>query len=158
MFRRKKNVQHLSENRGLFQQVGDRLLKRQHQLANWMQAKTRHWKRRQQKAFLFILCIILGGMSTYRILELFDDQAAAAPSVLVKQQPIPSLIYPPEPAPSLPVQSDATVFQRFRKRLDSLLKTQEGRRQYEEFIKKRPGFFDSLARAEKLSTQSFPHH
>lgn len=158
MFKRKKNIQPLSERPAPFQQIGDRLLKKQHQLARWMQVKTRHWKRGQQKVFLLILCLILGGMSTYRILELFSNHGTSAPSDLVKQQPLPSLIHPTAPTPVPSAQSDTTVFRRFHRHLDSLLKTQEGRRQYQQFLKNRPGFLDSLAFAEKLSDQLFPQH
>ena len=157
MFNRKKIPNRLSPAPGLFYRINSRIQEKLHQLADWMQKKTRHWKAKQQRCFLFILCLIMGGTSTYRLLELFDDRKDAAAATIIKPQPLPLPVIPQD----LPAQSsivDTSIFSHFRSYLDSLLKTPEGRNIYNDFLKKRPGFMDSLAFAEKTLKQSFPNH
>lgn len=113
-------------------------------------------KKKQQKIFLFVLCLVLGGTSTYRIVELFEGQESISTSNKIRQQPLPRLIRPSEPV-TFPMITDTAVFSRFRVFIDSLFETPEGRKQYEQFLKERPGFLDSLAFAEKISKQSFPN-
>lgn len=156
MFNRKKKSHRLSPVASLFYRINSRVQSKQHQLADWMQRKTRHWKAKQQRCFLFILCLLMGGTSTYRLLVLFDNRVATS-TPIAKQQQLPLPVILPEPlAYSAP--SDTSVFSRFRNYLDSLLETSEGRKVYKDFLKKRPGFMDSLAFAEKTLKQSFPNH
>ncbi|MBX2924733.1 MAG: hypothetical protein KF746_21200 [Chitinophagaceae bacterium] len=51
--------------------------------------------------------------------------------------------------------TDTLVFNRFRKALDSLQQTPEGRKAYEDFVLQHPGFLDSLSNAEDLIKKTF---
>ncbi|MBZ4188901.1 hypothetical protein [Niabella beijingensis] len=156
MFKIKRRIQKLGTQSDLFHQIGKRSAKGQRDCAEWMHRKTRHWEKKQQKIFLFVLCLVLGGTSTYRIVELFEGQESISTSNKIRQQPLPRLIRPSEPV-TFPMITDTAVFSRFRVFIDSLFETPEGRKQYEQFLKERPGFLDSLAFAEKISKQSFPN-
>ncbi|WP_300601920.1 hypothetical protein [Niabella sp.] len=149
MLKRKKSIQGIKVYRNPFQRVKEKVIAQQHQLADWMQRKTRHWKKKQQKIFLFILCLVLGGSSIYRVLELFEEKTNPTVLNMVNQQSNPPIA---PPAPMMhPTVRDTNIFYRFRSHIDSLLRTPEGRRRYDEFLKERPGFLDSLAFAEKIS-------
>ncbi|MCD2424412.1 hypothetical protein LQ567_16650 [Niabella pedocola] len=156
MFNRKKKSYRLLPTAGLFYRINSRIQNKQHQLADWMQKKTRHWKAKQQRCFLFILCLLMGGTSTDRLLELFDDRMDTS-TPITKQQQLPLPVIPAE-SPAYSSPADTFIFSRFRNYLDSLLETPEGRKVYKDFLKKRPGFMDSLVFAEKTLKQSFPNH
>lgn len=158
MFNRNKRIPKLRPSTGLLQAISLRLQSIQRRWADRLQEKTKHWQPRQQKRFLFILCLVMGSCSTLSILKLFRPASnVAMSSGLSTPEPLPPLIHP---APELPAPdvTDTMVFHRFRQHLDSLIRTPEGKKQYERFLKERPGFMDSLDFAEKLSRQSFPHH
>lgn len=158
MFKQKKKRTHNPNKTGLRQAVSSRLLAMQHKWADWMQTKTRHWQPRQQKRFLFTICLVMGSFSTLSFLQLFKHHTETATSRRMKTpQPLPPLIHLPL-EPAMPVLANTTVFRRFREYIDSLVQTPEGKKKFEQFLKERPGFMDSLAYAEKMTQQSFPHY
>ena len=158
MFKRKKKGIEGSHNDGMIQAAASRLQVMQRKWADWMQRKTRHWKPSQQKRFLFIICLVMGGFSTLSLLQLFTSRSGQAASRgLTAPQPLPPLIQL-LPDPAMPPAADTMVFHHFRKHIDSLMQTSDGKKKFEQFLKERPGFMDSLAYAEKMLQQSFPHY
>lgn len=158
MFTRKRKRIDSSHANAMMQAASSRLQMMQRKWADWMQVKTRHWQPREQKRFLFILCLVMGGFSTLSFLQLFKPRPdVAASRGLTAPQPLPPLIHL-LPDPAMPVVADTMVFRRFRQYLDSLMQTSDGKKKFEQFIKERPGFMDSLAYAEKMVQQSFPHY
>lgn len=158
MFKRNKKITNLQRTPGILQIIALRLQSLQRRWADQLQAKTRHWKPRQQKRFLFIFCMVVGSYSTLCLLQVFRPVSDATTTTgFSTPEPLPQLIHPP-PEPSMPATTDTMIFHRFRQHLDSLVRTSEGKKLYDRFLKERPGFMDSLAFAEKLSQQSIPHH
>lgn len=98
----------------------------------------------------------MGGFSTLSFLQLFKPPLdAPASRGIAAPQPLPTLIHQPL-EPTITVVADTMIFYRFRQFIDSLVQAPEGKRKYEQFLKERPGFMDSLAFAEQMSRQSFP--
>lgn len=158
MFKQQKKTWHILRSSSLSRNVTLRLQVVQRRWADWMQARTRHWQTKQQKRFLFILCLVMGGCSTHGLLQLFNHSPEVVKSSgFTTPSPLPPLVYS-TPDPTMPTVIDTAIFRRFRQHLDSLLKTPGGKEKYELFVKQRPGFMDSLAFAEQLLQQSFPHH
>ena len=154
MFRRRQQFRIPGQRDALMQKIRRQIFAVQCKLATWMQHRTRNWTKRQKMIFLFLLCLLLGGMSIYRVVDTFDSKKEVDSVKLIRQQPLP-LIIPAAPDP-LPVVIDTAAFRRFRRDMDSLMKTPEGRIRYHQFKKQRPGFMDSLTYIEKLTKQSFP--
>lgn len=130
----------------------------QRKWAVWMECKTRHWTKRQQKTFMFLLCLVIGGFSTSSLLSFFRERNNAQINHLSSPSSLPLMpsIYPPAQPPDQN-NLDTAVFSRFRKHLDSLRQTPSGRKTVDSFLLARPGFLDSLAFAEKSFQPLFPH-
>lgn len=122
---------------------------------NFLNRKARGWTRRQQKCFLFSVCMVMGGLSTLSLSGIGSDvnHGGAKPFTVVAPF-IRSPIIPNDVTENI-YYTDTLVFYRFRKALDSLRQTSDGRKIYEDFIRQRPGFFDSLTNAEKLFKKTF---
>lgn len=158
MFNRKKKAPGTSKPNRFYHILLNYIVRLQHKWSIWMQTKTKHWKSTHQKRFLFFLCLVLGGGSTHSLLQLFKkDPISTFNSAPPTPKPLPQLIHPlPQTFPVS--KSDTQVFKRFHRYLDTLNQTPEGKHLYQQFLIARPGFMDSLAFAEKLFNQTFPHY
>lgn len=155
MFQRKKKIPSLPHSSIVATALYKWIIQLQHKWAGVLHSKTRHWNRGQQKRFFFIVCLVIGGLSTRSLISVFRKEALRNPS-FSKPTPMLPPLTPPENQQNITAH-DTLIFLEFRKTLDSLLQTPEGRATYETFLQQRPGFMDSLAVAEQLLKQSFPH-
>lgn len=129
----------------------------QRNCSDFLNRKTRRWNRRQQKCFLFIVCMVMGGLSTLSLVGIRSSTYTEG----VKGSTIVAPVIRPSITPNNVTGSiyhaDTPVFYRFYKALDSLQQTPEGRKAYENYLRQHPGFLDSLANAEKSIIKIFPY-
>lgn len=131
----------------------------QQRCADILNQKTRNWTRRKQKYFLFIVCMVMGGVCTLSLWGALSinyvDTQRSRPFTTVVPATRPPVTWRGIPKTASP--ADTLIFLRFRKALDSMLQTPEGRIAYRTFLQQHPGFPDSLANAEKLLKQAISH-
>lgn len=124
------------------------ILKVQRKWADKMQEMVSKWSIRRKKTYFILFCVLSGG---YSVCVLFQTFLAKAPEVSVKQVTIPQKIALPPSSEAMPRLSvaDTIAYRHFRKVIDSLSQTTEGRQQLHDFFQKRPGMVDSLQMLEK---------
>jgi len=124
------------------------ILKVQRKWADKMQEMVSKWSIRRKKTYFILFCVLCGG---YSVCVLFQTFLAKAPEVSVKQVTIPQKIALPPSSEAMPRLSvaDTIAYRHFRKVIDSLSQTTEGRQQLHDFFQKRPGMVDSLQMLEK---------
>lgn len=158
MFLRKNKKTSTSDRISLSHVVSKQLHLLQRKWAFWMQRKSRHWTKCQQKTFMFLLCLIVGGSSTSSLLSFFRQHNSRQSSYVSIPAPLPLVPfnYPPS-SPANQNNLDTAVFTQFRKQLDSMKQTKCGRKTIDSFLRARPGFLDSLAFAEKSAHTIISH-
>lgn len=156
MFKRKKGSPEQNRKIAPLNWIATYIRWLQLQTVSWLHRKTLHWKQREQKRLLFLLCLFMGGCSTHSLLQFLSPRSSADPP-FSKQQPLPELIYSSRDLPMQYGLNDTAIFLSFRRHIDSLNITPEGRKLVEQFTRQRPGFMDSLLQVESLLKYSFTH-
>lgn len=128
----------------------------QKRYATFLNQKVRNWNRRQQKCFLFIICTVMGGISTHMLVNIVIPDKKPNNAFSLSTPSIKPPVMPRGINWSAPLR-DTIIFHRFRKAIDSIQQTPEGRKAYMDFLQQHPGFLDSLANAEKLLKQTIHH-
>lgn len=129
------------------QKIAETILLVQKKFADAMYSITKKWKAKQQLIFLYMLCLVLGGLSVIAIIKPFNDKK----NFLEKPASIrlPKLIRPNEDQGVI-TDKEITKIHLFKQRMDSLNKTKSGKLKTEQLFKRRPGLFDSLEMVEQL--------
>lgn len=119
----------------------------QKRFADGMSAVTKKWKAKQQLIFLYLVCLVLGGLSIIAVIKPFNDKK----NTLEKPSSIhfPKLVQPKE-YKIIITDNEITKIHALKQRLDSLSKTKEGKLKTEQLFKRRPGLFDSLEMVEQM--------
>lgn len=125
------------------------ILKVQRKWADKMQKIESRWSIRRKKAYCVVFFVLSGGYSVCVLLQTFMSKA---PEVSVRQVTTPQKIALPPSSEAMPRLSvaDTIAYRHFRKVIDSLSQTTEGRQQLHDFFQRRPGIVDSLQVLEKL--------
>ncbi len=123
------------------------ILSIQKRFADTMSATTKKWKTKQQWIFLYLFCLILGGLSVVAVIKPFKEKTStfSKPASIH----IPELLKPDEDKIII-TDNEITKIHLFKQRLDSLSKTKDGKIKVEQFVKSRPGLFDSLKMVEQI--------
>ena len=126
------------------------ILKVQKKFANVLGQISASWKTKQQLIFLYLVCIVLGGLSVVAIIKPFNKNA---PNSLNKPSAIktPRNIYSNEDQHSVRItENEIRQVHVFKHTLDSLSKTDDGKIKVNKLLNKRPGLIDSLEMVEQL--------
>lgn len=118
--------------------------------------RTAHWSARAKRLFLAGVILSFGGHATFILIGTItgsaDPSAPRWDRMKLPRMPPSKDTYS---APPLNAEDTLQILG-FRRLLDSLQATPEGRRQVDDFLRARPGFLDSLHQAEQLLNRSFP--
>ncbi len=123
------------------------ILSIQKKFADVMAKVSSTWKTKQQWIFLYLVCLVLGGLSVVAIIQPFRNKN----NILPKPSSIhlPKLLQPDKEKVII-TDNEITRVHAFKQRLDSLSKTKEGKIKVDKFFNQRPGLFDSLEKVEQL--------
>lgn len=149
---RKKNMKSTVLQQQLRSKVADAVSRIQLRCAHWLNAWTSKWTVCQKKVFLTLLVAVLGSYSTMTAIRVFTGTATGPP--LVRSE----TVMPVRARPSLKVtapapfsfETERDIVRTLRRRLDSLASDPSTRAEYEEFVRNRPGWLDSLAALERI--------
>ncbi len=147
MFRKNKIKEDSKFTNAAAGKIAKGILSIQKRFADTMSATTKKWKTKQQWIFLYLVCLILGGLSVVAVIKPFKEKA----STFLKPASIhiPKLLKPDEDKIII-TDNEITKLHLFKQRLDSLSKTKDGKIKVEQFVKRRPGLFDSLKMVEQM--------
>ena len=129
--------------------VANGILKVQQKFANALEKISASWKTKQQWIFLYMVCLVFGGLSLVAIIKPFNKKSQ---NILSKPAAIktPRMI-PDKNQNSVTITNDEIrQVHVFKHSLDSLSKTEEGKIKVKNFLTHRPGLMDSLAMVEQL--------
>ena len=123
------------------------IIKLQQQFASAMLRVSAKWKVKHQMVFLYLTCLILGGLSVITVIKPFKEKrnSFSRPGSLK----VPKLFNADENKVVI-TDNEMNMIHAFKLRLDSMSKTPAGKTKVEQMYKGRPGLFDSLERAEEL--------
>lgn len=119
----------------------------QQRCSEWMNMKSKRWTPRQTKFYLMIFCLSFVVISSVMLWDPFGLNPKKNILRVDKMPVLPAMPHMPEVIFS---QKDRKVITAFRSYLDSLQTTGEGRLQYDQLAKERPGLLDSLKIIEHL--------
>lgn len=115
--------------------IASGILKSQNGFAKYMYSLTKNWKRKQQWIFLYLVCLVFGGLSIVAIVNSFKtkepDQAIIPKSISVPR--------------NIHQQNNEFIITE-----KEFQKVQEYKRKYPNLQKERPGLFDSLSLIEQV--------
>lgn len=129
--------------------IANGILKIQEKFAKGLAKISNSWKTKQQWIFLYLVCLVFGGLSILAITKPFNKKAQ---NILSK----PAAIKTPKNIPNheLPsvIITDNEIRQvhAFKHSLDSLSATTEGKIKVNKLLSQRPGLLDSLEMVEQL--------
>ncbi len=123
------------------------ILSIQERFADTMSATSKKWKTKQQWIFLYLVCLIPGGLSVVAVIKPFKEKIStfSKPASIH----IPKLLKTDEDKIII-TDNEITKLHLFKERLDSHSKTKDGKIKVEQFVKRRPGLFDSLKMVEQM--------
>ncbi|MCK7559426.1 hypothetical protein MKQ70_32440 [Chitinophaga sedimenti] len=142
--RKNKKPEQQRELRPALSKFLDAIKDRQQRLALRLNNKTAHWTKKQQYQFLFGLLVISG---LFIITSLFVKWPKTGHTRPNKTHVVLPRKWSADPIPYN--HQDSAVFVAFRKNLNHLLSTQEGRARIRADIQLRPGLLDSIYTAER---------
>jgi len=115
--------------------IANSILKTQNWFAINLQQVTKSWKQKQQWIFLYLVCLVFGGLSIVGIVNSFKASDETK-SIIPKQISTPKNIYRRDKA--------------FLITENEFQKVQEYKQTHPNLIKERPGLFDSLTLIEQV--------
>ncbi|MET6999427.1 hypothetical protein [Chitinophaga defluvii] len=129
------------------------ILRIQYGWADFMHSKTMQWSRKEKIIFLVIITGVFSIINVCILLDVFSNRTNTGEEI--RSSPMPVLFM--QHHREFPRQEviDTLAIYEFRKAIDSLRATPEGRKVYEDFARERPGFLDSLAYIEQHIRQPF---
>ena len=106
------------------------------------------WRPKQQWIFLYLVCLVFGGLSIVSIIKPFNRKAQ---SILTKPSAIKTPRNIPDEQSSVKItDNEIRHVHAFKHQLDSLSATTEGKIKVKIFLTRRPGLLDSLEMVEQL--------
>ena len=127
---------------------------KQTKLAGFLNRKTEGLSTRGKKAFLFAVCLVLGGMSLYLMVKPFWHPMKPDASLKPKAISVPEHanktgdenLYPHV----LVTEEDMKEVRNFKRYMDSLKNSGKGRPLYDSILKARPGLMDTVGMLEEM--------
>ena len=129
--------------------VANGILKVQQKFANALEKLSASWKAKQQWIFLYMVCLVFGGLSVVAIIKPFNKRSQ---NILSKPAAIktPRMI-PDENRNSVTItDNEIRQVHIFKHTLDSISKTNDGKIKVKNLLARRPGLMDSLEKVEQL--------
>lgn len=123
------------------------ILSVQKRFADAMSATTKKWKTKQQWIFLYLICLILGGLSAVAVIKPFEEKTSTFLKPISIH--IPKLLKPEEKKIII-TDNEIMKVHAFKQRLDSLSKSKEGKIKVDKFFNERPWLFDRLEKVQQL--------
>jgi hypothetical protein len=114
--------------------IANAILKSQRLFATTLESLTTKWKQKQQWMFLYMVCLLFGGLSVVAVVNSFKVEPNSK-SVLPKSITVPKNIYKGDN----PFRITENEFQQ----------VQEYKRKHPNLLKERPGLYDSLTLIEQ---------
>jgi len=114
--------------------IANKILKSQRWFASNLERLTKKWKQKQQWVFLYLVCLLFGGLSIAAVVNAFKVSANSK-TIMPKSIAIPKNIY----QGNNPFLITENEFQQ----------VQEYKRKHPNLLKERPGLFDSLILIEQ---------
>jgi hypothetical protein len=114
--------------------IANSILKSQRWFATNLEGLTAKWKQKQQWIFLYMVCLLFGGLSIGAIVNSFKTPANSK-ALMPKSITVPKNIYKEDKA--------------FLITENEFQKVQEYKHTHPDLLKKRPGLFDSLTLIEQ---------
>jgi hypothetical protein len=115
--------------------IANSILKSQNGFAKYMYSLTRNWQQKQQWIFLYLVCLVFGGLSIVAIVNSFKTKEPDK-TIIPKSISIPRNIHQ---------QNNEFVITE-----NEFQQVQEYKRKYPNLQKERPGLFDSLSLIEQV--------
>jgi len=115
--------------------IASGILKSQNGFAKCMYSLTKNWKQKQQWIFLYLVCLVFGGLSIVAIVNSFKTQEPDK-AIIPKSISVPRNIHQ---------QNNEFIITE-----NEFQKVQEYKRKYPNLQKERPGLFDSLSLIEQV--------
>ena len=129
--------------------VASGILKTQQKFANALGKISASWKTKQQWIFLYMVCLVFGGLSTIAIIKPFNKKPRnnlSKPAAIKTVRSIPD-----EKAYTVRItDNEIQHVHAFKHTLDSISKTAEGMIKVKNLLASRPGLMDSLEMVEQL--------
>jgi hypothetical protein len=121
--------------------IANIILRAQRKFANVLEKKSLTWKTKQQWIFLYMVCLVFGGLSVVAIIKPFDKKAS---NILSKPAAIKTPRMIPDDNQISPRITDDEIkrVHDFKQSLDSTTK--------KKLLIQRPGLMDSLDMVEQL--------
>lgn len=133
--------------------VARTILRIQYGWADFMHSKTLQWSKKEKIIFLVLVTGIFSITNVCILLNVFSKKDNTGEEI--RSTPIPILFMQHHRELPRQIVIDTLAIYEFRKAIDSLRATPEGRKLYEDFAKERPGFLDSVAYIEQHIRQPF---
>lgn len=114
--------------------IANGILKSQNGFAKYMFSLTKDWKQKQQWIFLYLVCLVFGGLSIVAIVNSFKIKEQDK-AIIPKSISVPKNIHQ---------QNNGFVITE-----NEFQQVQEYKRKYPKLQKDRPGLFDSLSLIEQ---------
>jgi hypothetical protein len=130
--------------------IANGILKTQEKFANVLDKISNSWKPKQQWIFLYLVCLVFGGLSILGITKPFNKKTQ---NILSKPSAIktPINIHSNYDLPSVIItDNEISQVHAFKHSLDSLSATAEGKLKVNKLLNQRPGLLDSLEMVEQL--------
>lgn len=116
--------------------IANGIFKTQKNFSDFLSRISASWKRQQQFIFLYMICIVFGGLSIVAIIKPFNKNSLPRPAAIK----IPRNIH--ENSSVTITENEFRQVQNFKMSLDSVSK--------KKFLVERPGLMDSLEMVEQL--------
>ena len=118
--------------------IANAILKLQGKFADKLDMASASWKRKQQWIFLYMICVVFGGLSTVCVIQSFDkSKKGLSKPAAIK---VPRNIYKERSVKI--TENEFKKVQAFKRSLDSASK--------KKLLEERPGLMDSLEMVEQL--------
>lgn len=129
--------------------IANAILNTQKKFAVSLEKISASWKPKQQWIFLYLVCLVFGGLSFISIIKPFNKKTG---NILSKPSAIktPRMIPDDEQHAVSITDNEIRQVHLFKHSLDSLSKTADGKIKVDRLMKRRPGLMDSLEMVEQL--------
>lgn len=129
--------------------IANTILRIQRKFAEVLEKKSISWKAKQQWIFLYLVCLVFGGLSVVAIIKAFNKKAS---NILSKPAAIktPRMIPDENRSTVMITDNEIRKVHIFKHTLDSLSKTDYGKIKVKNLLERRPGLMDSLEMVEQL--------
>lgn len=148
IFRRRRDKPSLMY--GVFQKMGSTIERRQRRAADYLNAKAENLSRKQLITSFTCFVLLFGGSAVAVIWQAFHRPAT---TVRVKSIAVPDHVLIPEqesPKERALTRTEIRHIKSFRRYLDSLQQSDNGKAVYDSIVRHRPGLLDSLSFIEEV--------